>query len=634
MTTPRVWYLLVDHKNQPIGRPSKVSSLGIEYVVDLKEKVKENAAVTLKDVAASQLEVWRCTNQEIRFVGKDIRAHVQEVFSKDQVVYLNEQQEIAELRIKAKEILLIRVQALLQKLLNDNSLNNYWPYRMHKLFWGKNYLLSQAEWEARPLDWLKSTNWHLYRLSYYEKLEERIKTIKHAGKEGVVILGNPGAGKSSFLEYLYIRSLCNKEDVVYFFDGIIAIHTEEKCYVTNSKSLPLGFFEVDFNGVTLLIEWNRLADPPAALVRKGVRLFAVQATSPREERYRWIEQRLSVEVVVDLPSNEDFYKILPTHTRANVDAAIAKWGRDIRKIQKALTDGEGSLENTVKTALDRMTLDDLHILSKNPSASPLCFSHGLIATAAQTLDRSCPTDSDIMVHFITSPYICRTFLQAIVLIKKVKLEEFFFMLRCDTSLGATRGIVFENLAHEAIINRGKFEVRPVDLRSGHVVESGSKFNSLTNLLRESDLSPSLYSQHTRVAETRSPSCYYIPTESNNPTFDSFMVSHNNRCIAFQMTVGRNHTLKEKGLNILMKRFGKVVGGGKHQFVFVVPQGSEFRFPPLPGGSWDQEFEFYILQLSVGNDFLGYTRIDRPCDGDPELPPGEIQDIGIEMGSEA
>ncbi|KAK7020584.1 hypothetical protein VNI00_017713 [Paramarasmius palmivorus] len=457
MTTSRVWYLLVDHKNQPIGRPSKVSSLGIEYVVDLKEKVKENAAVTLKDVAASQLEVWRCTNQEIQLVGKDTR--VQEIFSKDQVVYLNEQQEIAELQIKAKEILFIRVQALVQKLLNDNSLNNYWPYRMHKLFWGKSHLLSQAEWEARPLDWLKSTNWHLYRLSYYEKLEERIKTIKQAGKEGVVILGNPGAGKSSFLEYLYIRSLCNKEDVVFFFDGTIAIHTEEKCYVTNIKSLPQGFFEVDdFNGVTLLIEWNKLADPPAALVRKGVRLFAVQATSPREERYRWIEQRPSVvEVVVDLPSNEDFYKILPTHTRANVDAAIAKWGRDIRKIQKALTDGERSLENTVKTALDRMTLDDLLILSKNPSASPLCFSHGLIATAAQTLDRSCPTDSDIMVHFITSPYICRTFLQAIVLMKKVKLEQFFFMLRCDTSLGATRGIVFENLAHEAIINRGKFE---------------------------------------------------------------------------------------------------------------------------------------------------------------------------------
>ncbi|KAK7020654.1 hypothetical protein VNI00_017692 [Paramarasmius palmivorus] len=107
MATSNIWYLLVDRKNQPLRPPSSVSRLGIEYVVDLKEKVKEKEQL---DRPASELEVWRCQNQEMRFVREDVRAHVQEVFFKDQVEYLGEQSEIAELQLK-QEILLVRVPA-------------------------------------------------------------------------------------------------------------------------------------------------------------------------------------------------------------------------------------------------------------------------------------------------------------------------------------------------------------------------------------------------------------------------------------------------------------------------------------------------------------------------------------------
>ena len=108
--TMKIWVILVDNNNHPISPPFKVLSLGTDDIDDLKEKVKEKANLS---IPAFRLKVWRCSNPEVKFVGEDVAAQIQDVFSKNEVQYLDEQQEIAELQIKVKEILLVQVQGTL-----------------------------------------------------------------------------------------------------------------------------------------------------------------------------------------------------------------------------------------------------------------------------------------------------------------------------------------------------------------------------------------------------------------------------------------------------------------------------------------------------------------------------------------
>ncbi|KAK7049956.1 hypothetical protein VNI00_005387 [Paramarasmius palmivorus] len=99
-------YILVDHKNHPIGEPSKVSCLDTDPVDGLKEKVKEKEQLELP---TSRFDVWRCTNRELKLDGEDAVAHIQEAFSKEQVEYLEVQRTIAGLQFKEEEILIIRL---------------------------------------------------------------------------------------------------------------------------------------------------------------------------------------------------------------------------------------------------------------------------------------------------------------------------------------------------------------------------------------------------------------------------------------------------------------------------------------------------------------------------------------------
>ncbi|KAI3614906.1 hypothetical protein WG66_016768 [Moniliophthora roreri] len=515
--------------------------------------------------------------------------------------------------------------------------DRHWAYTMHDSFWGKTDLLRRDYWDL-PLNRLDTTEGRLFTLGYYRALEDRIEFIRKSrdGTEGgVVILGNPGGGKSTYLDFAYVRKLCAGEPIIYYFSGGVAIHWNDECFVTAIEKLPNAFFAAEvFKDVVALIESAKLQDPPNALVDRELVIFPVQAASPRQES--------AVQIVIDPPSDEDLHTILVQCTTQEISVAVAKWGRNIRTIRKVLRNGDAAQERRFRRDLASLTDEELNTLSRNPSSSPLCYTHSIVTTKADgefpAPDDVCYTESDTMLHFVTSQYICRAFLQTVVL-KKVQLEQFYFLLNCATNLGSTKGIVFENLAHQIVLNKKDLVMYRLFVKDGCLVKTGSPINA--SFFGTHPPNVSLYSFNTATTETRKPLVYNIPTESNNPTFDSYTIVPEDvsedgaHGTAFQMTVGRDHSLKTKGLKVLMARFGPLQNGRKHDFVFVVPYGSE---PKLPASTkaWANKFDFYILEIKsdqVTEDFLGYTDVDRPCDGDPELPPDTMQDV-IEMEVDA
>jgi hypothetical protein len=65
----KVWCLLVDHENRPTGGPFKVQVSPETDVADLKKMVKDEVSPLLADAAAAELDVWKCTDPTIDFLG-------------------------------------------------------------------------------------------------------------------------------------------------------------------------------------------------------------------------------------------------------------------------------------------------------------------------------------------------------------------------------------------------------------------------------------------------------------------------------------------------------------------------------------------------------------------------------------
>ncbi|ESK86345.1 hypothetical protein Moror_5052 [Moniliophthora roreri MCA 2997] len=107
MANTKIWCLVVDHKNQPIGGFFRVFVR--DEIADLQLKVKETRSHDLKDVDAARLEVWKCTNQAIALDRKKLKDQVGEVFSERQVELLEAWQTIADLQVSEQDSLLVRV---------------------------------------------------------------------------------------------------------------------------------------------------------------------------------------------------------------------------------------------------------------------------------------------------------------------------------------------------------------------------------------------------------------------------------------------------------------------------------------------------------------------------------------------
>ncbi|KAK7051328.1 hypothetical protein VNI00_004828 [Paramarasmius palmivorus] len=539
-------------------------------------------------------------------------------------------------------------------ILSQPDASDHWMYTLHRMYWGKDLVnLLQRDKMGNsflqlPAQLLLDTGGKLLILENYQYLYSRIEAIKAKSKAGLVILGNPGAGKSSFLYFYYLQKLAAAQPVVYCDDPDILIHWDDECFATTIPQLPAGFFEnVKFQGVVVLIECEKA--PPLHLVKKQVCLYPVQAALPNPDCYKtWITQRKALNLVVNPPSDLDIHRILASDLNGRVSrctieevvAIIKKWGRDIRRIRDVLLYGDKAQEVKFCSQLEEINKSQLNEICYKPFGSSLCHPLNIITTRHSG---DIPRQGDIgylapdrMSRSVTSEYMFRVFLHHVAWSKIYEPKQFYDLLSCTPQLGSRKGIAFESLAHRLITNCEEFRVYQLGASGTQLIKT--EYHTTAQFFTGSKVPPAVfrYPSDTDVTTTNKPRVYSIPQECNNPTFDSFVIAPKSvfkdcadnglHGIAFQMTVGRKHDLVEKGMKILKARFGPLVGP-KHKFVFVVPTGAELALP-APRSVWTKMFDFFMLEIQCDglDEILQYSEEDRQCDGDPELPPGTDPEV--------
>ena len=312
--------------------------------------------------------------------------------------------------------------------------------------------------------------------------------------------------------------------------------------------------------------------------------------------------------------------ISPKPTLDDVTSIVAKWGPNIRVLEDIFDDGEEEYETNLRQELNQAPGEDLEKMFRSSHDVHYGYSHSIITTYRENKapapgDRHY-TKSDYMQHRITSPYIWRVLILTHTQSRRAELSRVFAMLHASNYLGAPRGLVFEPLAHDKLLSSQGASIRllPMVLAEDQLVFLNGTTEIDVRLFPSGSVPKMcLYASSTKIADTHQPSVYYVPKESNNPTFDSYVII-NGVGLAFQMTVGRSHSLNVKGLALLKARF-KPLQIAKHRFVFVVPKDQEFRVP-APKPHWLNIFDFYVLALECD-------------DGEYRCPHHHLIDISLQ-----
>lgn len=233
---------------------------------------------------------------------------------------------------------------------------------------------------------------------------------------------------------------------------------------------------------------------------------------------------------------------------------------------------------------------------------PSLLSHSLVITRRKPRPndkRKNHTVQDLMEHRIHSPLTLRLLLASYSEGRVVELRKLCDLFTGGSMLSVPRGWAFESLGHHHIWTRGNdhLPLVPMTFEDGYLRNGVA----IPHNLQVGSRVIQTFTVSTGVQNTSSLDAYYIPTEGNNPTFDSFLHT-STHMIGFQMTVGREHSLNAIGLNRLIDRARP---DAEYQFVFVIPEGQDIEVPsPTPTRSPFKHFDYFTLEISCGESFLG------------------------------
>jgi hypothetical protein len=158
------------------------------------------------------------------------------------------------------------------------------------------------------------------------------------------------------------------------------------------------------------------------------------------------------------------------------------------------------------------------------------------------------------------------------------------------------GHLFEIWSHDVISRGGNFVLQRMRDDGNHLRTDGSTAAALAMGLSAIPLTQ--YDLQEQVSTTSAPDKYYIPSATNNPTFDSFFVT-GGVGVGLQMTLAATHSLKPMGLKDLKVRLGAVT---TRRFVFVIPKNRTFTCTK-PSSPELAHFEFFTLTMNLSDGGL-------------------------------
>ena len=412
--------------------------------------------------------------------------------------------------------------------------------------------------------WFTEPSQTLFVRECYDQLFEEISNrIQPSG--GVILVGNPGIGKSWFLNYVLIRLLQgSKYDIIfevprmmglhYFKDGevrLIRWEDRDRFYSlpevkNNPNIIHLRDFDHDRRVGVPLIEG-----------------FTICASSPNPENFKQAKKnfqgfRSGDILYVSLWSVEELSWMNNQHGENQLEATEFRkrleWVRAPRYMFLSAMSFDEHLSSIRLELFDFRTFTDF-IHAVTGADAPKDISHKILGICSGATPSKCTLD------FITPA------------IKKMKLDqaarqnlesrrEFFDQLMGVEIAHSIAGHMFESFLHRHL---------PLHIADRSATVCLEKTASTLPAISNAEYDTVFFKD---MPASLTPGTYYRPSAANFACVDSFVVHTSGDVVAFQHTVGKEHPIKAERLAALMKLLSFAFNGtNKFHLVFVVPSTS-------------------------------------------------------------
>ncbi|KAK7683592.1 hypothetical protein QCA50_013430 [Cerrena zonata] len=161
------------------------------------------------------------------------------------------------------------------------------------------------------LDYMSDTSHCFIVLKSYRTLYHRVVRLQRAMPTGgVVITGQPGIGKTTWLWFMLICFIAEGKVVAFYLDGTMYLFRHGHVYraLPNLGGTLSDFVESSQDTIWCLIGSDlQIIPPPAHLVSQGVsKIFPIQASPPDYRRYKeWIDRRGGIVLGMPLWTEEE-----------------------------------------------------------------------------------------------------------------------------------------------------------------------------------------------------------------------------------------------------------------------------------------------------------------------------------------
>jgi hypothetical protein len=404
------------------------------------------------------------------------------------------------------------------------------------------------------VNWISKRINKIYIRECYKELYE---IIKSKSSNYFSILGTPGIGKTCFGLYCMYRLLEDKKNIVYqnsvFGENVFIYFSyfTKEVYITNGYSSIVPFLN-DKKGTIYVCD----AVKPI-IFEKGTTILV---TSTRREIYKNYH-KFGTSVVRYMPvwTLEELMKL---STFEEINESFRIIGGIPRQILEKDTK---HLKIDLESAIFDIVIDKLAEYDGSTDE----------AEDVRSLLLHIIVDDDYEKKYITfaSKYIKDKLYDKFV---RHNLRKFGDTIKsfADRPGGSLLGELFENYIHKILPRGHTFEIKELKIQP---ISRKRKTNNDKDLeqvekLTLTQLETKIF-RHIEDIDSSYLGKYSIPYVSNFSSIDSLIIFNDTKCMLFQITIGQNHPIKQKGLNSLIQHIDKIFSKEKKkdiEFYFVVP----------------------------------------------------------------
>lgn len=293
---------------------------------------------------------------------------------------------------------------------------------------------------------------HLYVRQCCSKLYQHLVTLKDAGNKGAVITGNPGIGKSWFLNYLLFKWITDKKGRVYFQS-----QEEQMSWLFSEEGVS-----VVYHPQLLEADDLYLFDPAEKGSGQPVKsnAFTIIASSPDKSHYSVFLNRVQIKLFLPVWKWEEIEPLctIPGFLPEPINKDIAQerfniFGGILRYILSENREKFLTWYGELQSAASNSTVQDIRSLGPAGLDMSKEASHKLFHIFLETQE----SFQSISIRF-ASPSVEDMVYEHLA---HQQLDDLFAFVREDSlpSIASLRLTFFEKFVHAAFSKGGTFKVR-------------------------------------------------------------------------------------------------------------------------------------------------------------------------------